>query len=104
MPAPGRTHKSCPADVPAAAREPLASVLERLGYPARNVTWRYSDPTGARELRTNMIEHAEVSSAGLAPALTSSAGSERATTRRALPPHNQLRDRNRSRAARASHE
>ena len=51
-----------------------------------------------------MIEHAEVSSAGLAPALTSSAGSERATTRRALPPHNQLRDRNRSRAARASHE
>ena len=53
-----------------AARELLASVLERLGYGAENATWRNSYLTGARELRTNKIEHTEVSSAGLAPALT----------------------------------
>jgi alkyl sulfatase BDS1-like metallo-beta-lactamase superfamily hydrolase len=53
-----------------AARELLASVLERLGYGAENATWRNSFLTGARELRTDKIEHTEVSSAGLAPALT----------------------------------
>ena len=53
-----------------AAREMLASVLERLGYGAENATWRNSYLTGARELRTNKIEHTELSSAGLAPALT----------------------------------
>jgi alkyl sulfatase BDS1-like metallo-beta-lactamase superfamily hydrolase len=53
-----------------AARELLASVLEQLGYGAENATWRNSYLTGARELRTNKIEHTELSSAGLAPALT----------------------------------
>ena len=53
-----------------AARELLATILERLGYGAENATWRNSFLTGARELRTNKIEHTEVSSAGLAPALT----------------------------------
>ena len=53
-----------------AAREMLASALERLGYGAENATWRNSYLTGARELRTNKIEHTELSSAGLAPALT----------------------------------
>jgi alkyl sulfatase BDS1-like metallo-beta-lactamase superfamily hydrolase len=52
------------------ARELLASVLERLGYGAENATWRNSYLTGAEELRTSKIEHTEVSSAGLAPALT----------------------------------
>ena len=53
-----------------AARELLASVLERLGYGAENATWRNSFLTGAAELRTGKIEHTEVSSAGMAPALT----------------------------------
>ena len=53
-----------------AARELLATILERLGYGAENATWRNSYLTGARELRTNKIEHTELSSAGLAPALT----------------------------------
>jgi alkyl sulfatase BDS1-like metallo-beta-lactamase superfamily hydrolase len=53
-----------------AARELLASALERLGYGAENATWRNSYLTGAHELRTGTIEHTEVSSAGLAPALT----------------------------------
>ena len=53
-----------------AARELLATVLERLGYGAENATWRNSYLTGAKELRTGTIEHTEVSSAGLAPALT----------------------------------
>jgi alkyl sulfatase BDS1-like metallo-beta-lactamase superfamily hydrolase len=53
-----------------AAREMLASALERLGYGAENATWRNSYLTGARELRTGKIEHTELSSAGLAPALT----------------------------------
>jgi alkyl sulfatase BDS1-like metallo-beta-lactamase superfamily hydrolase len=53
-----------------AARELLATVLERLGYGAENATWRNSYLTGARELRTGTIEHTEVNSAGLAPALT----------------------------------
>ena len=53
-----------------AARELLAAVLERLGYGAENATWRNSYLTGAKELRTGTIEHTEVSSAGLAPALT----------------------------------
>ena len=52
-----------------AARELLASVLERLGYGAENATWRNSFLTGAHELRAS-IEHTEISSAGLAPALT----------------------------------
>ncbi len=52
------------------ARELLAEVLERLGYGAENATWRNSYLMGARELRTDRIEHTEVSSAGLAPALT----------------------------------
>jgi alkyl sulfatase BDS1-like metallo-beta-lactamase superfamily hydrolase len=53
-----------------AARELLATVLEHLGYGAENATWRNSYLTGARELRADKIEHTEVSSAGLAPALT----------------------------------
>ena len=53
-----------------AARELLAATLERLGYGAENATWRNSYLTGAQELRTDTIEHTEVSSAGLAPALT----------------------------------
>jgi len=53
-----------------AARQLLADVLERLGYGAENATWRNSYLTGAKELRTGEIEHTEVSSAGLAPALT----------------------------------
>ncbi len=53
-----------------AARELLATILERLGYGAENATWRNSYLTGASELRANKIEHTEVSSAGLAPALT----------------------------------
>ena len=53
-----------------AARELLATVLERLGYGAENATWRNSFLTGASELRTGKIEHTEVSSAGMAPALT----------------------------------
>jgi alkyl sulfatase BDS1-like metallo-beta-lactamase superfamily hydrolase len=53
-----------------AARELLATILERLGYGAENATWRNSYLTGARELRTGKIEHTELSSAGLAPALT----------------------------------
>ncbi len=53
-----------------AARELLATVLEQLGYGSENATWRNSYLTGARELRTDKIEHTEVSSAGLAPALT----------------------------------
>ena len=53
-----------------AARELLAATLERLGYGAENATWRNSYLSGARELRTDSIEHTEVSSAGLAPALT----------------------------------
>ncbi|MGI8448330.1 MAG: alkyl/aryl-sulfatase [Streptosporangiaceae bacterium] len=53
-----------------AARELLATVLERLGYGAENATWRNCYLMGAHELRANEIEHTEVSSAGLAPALT----------------------------------
>jgi alkyl sulfatase BDS1-like metallo-beta-lactamase superfamily hydrolase len=52
------------------ARDLLATVLERLGYGAENATWRNCYLMGANELRTNKIEHTEVSSAGLAPALT----------------------------------
>ena len=52
------------------ARDLLATVLERLGYGAENATWRNCYLMGATELRTNKIEHTEVSSAGLAPALT----------------------------------
>jgi len=53
-----------------AARELLATVLERLSYGAECATWRNCFLTGAQELRTKTIEHTEVSSAGLAPALT----------------------------------
>ena len=53
-----------------AARELLATILERLGYGSENATWRNSYLTGARELRSNKIEHTELSSAGLVPALT----------------------------------
>ena len=53
-----------------AARDLLASDLERLGYGAENATWRNSYLTGAHELRADKIEHTDVSSAGLAPALT----------------------------------
>jgi len=52
------------------ARELLASVFERLGYGAENATWRNCYLTGAHELRAKTIEHTELSSAGLAPALT----------------------------------
>ena len=52
------------------ARDLLATVLERLGYGAENATWRNCYLMGATELRTNKIEHTEISSAGLAPALT----------------------------------
>jgi alkyl sulfatase BDS1-like metallo-beta-lactamase superfamily hydrolase len=53
-----------------AARELLATVLERLGYGAENATWRNSYLTGAQELRAKAIVHTELSSAGLTPALT----------------------------------
>ena len=54
----------------AAAREVLAAALEQLGYGAENATWRNAYLTGVRELRTGTIEHTDVNSAGLAPALT----------------------------------
>ena len=47
----------------------LATVLERLGYGSECATWRNCYLTGAQELRTGKIEHTEVISAGLAPAL-----------------------------------
>jgi alkyl sulfatase BDS1-like metallo-beta-lactamase superfamily hydrolase len=53
-----------------AARELLASVLERLGYGAENATWRNCYLTGAHELRTGTIEPTYTDPAGLAPALT----------------------------------
>ncbi len=53
-----------------AARELLATILQHLGYGAENATWRNSYLTGASELRSGKIDHTEVSSAGLAPALT----------------------------------
>ena len=53
-----------------AARELLASALEQLGYGAENATWRNSFLTGAQELRTNTVDHTDINSAGLAPALT----------------------------------
>ncbi|HTP17772.1 MAG TPA: alkyl sulfatase dimerization domain-containing protein [Streptosporangiaceae bacterium] len=53
-----------------AGRELLASILERLGLGSENATWRNCYLTGARELRARTIEHTELSSAGLAPALT----------------------------------
>ncbi len=52
------------------ARELLASVLERLGLGSVCATWRNCYLTGAQELRAKAIVHTEVSSAGLAPALT----------------------------------
>jgi alkyl sulfatase BDS1-like metallo-beta-lactamase superfamily hydrolase len=52
------------------ARDLLASVMERLGFGAENATWRNSYLMGAQELRADKIEHTEISSAGLAPALT----------------------------------
>ena len=53
-----------------AARDLLAAVLERLGFGSECATWRNCYLTGAQELRANAIEHTELSSAGLAPALT----------------------------------
>ncbi len=53
-----------------AARDLLATVLEHLAYGSECATWRNCYLTGAQELRTGKIEHTEVSSAGLAPALT----------------------------------
>jgi alkyl sulfatase BDS1-like metallo-beta-lactamase superfamily hydrolase len=53
-----------------AARELLASVLERLGFGAENATWRNCYLTGAQELRTRRIEPTYTDPAGLAPALT----------------------------------
>ena len=52
------------------ARALLASVLEALGYGSENATWRNSYLTGAQELRTKSIQHTDLNSAGLAPALT----------------------------------
>ncbi|WP_407343107.1 alkyl/aryl-sulfatase [Pengzhenrongella phosphoraccumulans] len=52
-----------------AAKDLLASVLERLATGAENATWRNVYLTGARELR-GAVEHAPISGAGLAPALT----------------------------------
>ncbi|MET1007496.1 MAG: alkyl sulfatase dimerization domain-containing protein [Propionibacteriaceae bacterium] len=52
------------------ARLQLADVLEQLGFGAENATWRNSYLTGALELRSGTIEHTDISSAGLAPALT----------------------------------
>jgi alkyl sulfatase BDS1-like metallo-beta-lactamase superfamily hydrolase len=52
------------------ARELLAAALEQLGYGAENATWRNSFLTGAQELRTNTVDHTDINSAGLAPALT----------------------------------
>jgi alkyl sulfatase BDS1-like metallo-beta-lactamase superfamily hydrolase len=52
------------------ARELLATVLEWLGHGAENATWRNCYLTGADELRAATIEHTELISAGLAPALT----------------------------------
>lgn len=54
----------------AAARELLASVLERLGFGAENATWRNCYLTGAQELRTGKIQPTYTDPAGLAPALT----------------------------------
>jgi alkyl sulfatase BDS1-like metallo-beta-lactamase superfamily hydrolase len=54
----------------APARDLLASVLERLGYGSENATWRNCFLTGASELRTGKVVHTELTSAGLAPALT----------------------------------
>jgi alkyl sulfatase BDS1-like metallo-beta-lactamase superfamily hydrolase len=45
-------------------------VLERLGLGSECATWRNCYLTGAQELRAKTIEHTELSSAGLAPALT----------------------------------
>ena len=53
-----------------AARELLASVLEQLGHGAENATWRNCYLVGASELRTGEIVHTEITSSGLAPALT----------------------------------
>ena len=52
------------------ARDLLASVLENLGFGSENATWRNSFLTGAQELRSKKIQHTDVNSAGLAPALT----------------------------------
>jgi alkyl sulfatase BDS1-like metallo-beta-lactamase superfamily hydrolase len=52
------------------ARKQLADVLEQLGFGAENGTWRSAFLTGALELRSGKIEHTDINSAGLAPALT----------------------------------
>ncbi len=53
-----------------AARDLLASVLERLGFGAECATWRNCFLTGASELRSGAVAHTDLSPAGLAPALT----------------------------------
>ncbi|MGO9856119.1 MAG: alkyl/aryl-sulfatase [Acidimicrobiales bacterium] len=52
-----------------AARQVLASALTELGYGSECATWRNCFLTGANEL-FHEIQHTEVSSAGMAPALT----------------------------------
>jgi alkyl sulfatase BDS1-like metallo-beta-lactamase superfamily hydrolase len=54
----------------AAARDLLASVLERLGYGSENATWRNCYLQGAQELRTGKVAPTFTNSAGMAPALT----------------------------------
>jgi alkyl sulfatase BDS1-like metallo-beta-lactamase superfamily hydrolase len=51
------------------ARAVLAAALEQIGLSAENATWRNACLTGASELRHG-VKHTELSSAGLAPALT----------------------------------
>jgi len=59
-------------DIPrsnAAAKELLAGILERLAYGSEAATWRNCFLTGAYELR-NEVQHSNLNSAGVAPALT----------------------------------
>jgi alkyl sulfatase BDS1-like metallo-beta-lactamase superfamily hydrolase len=53
-----------------AARNLLASVLERLGFGSEVATWRNCHLQGAHELRTNKVGHTYTNSDGMAPALT----------------------------------
>ena len=53
----------------AAAKDLLAGVLERLAYGSEAATWRNCFLTGAYELR-NEVQHSNLNSAGVAPALT----------------------------------
>ncbi len=53
-----------------AARSLLAAAFERLGFGAECATWRNCYLVGAHELRSGSIQHTDISSAGLAPALS----------------------------------